>query len=118
MISALLGFLQTLRHTNFIAFFSKNGHGVIEGKKFRGWREMPNEVNAKTAFWTARVVGGPRGDGFFATWCYSDGTERGPQELIDKVELASRMLDLYAGPNCRCRLGFHWKCSLHNSWRG
>jgi len=118
MISSLLGFWQTLRHTDILHYFHKNGHGVIEGKKFRGWRELPNEVNAKVATWTARIVGGPRGDGFFATWCYSDGTERGPQEFMDKVELASRMLDLYADPNCRCRLGFHWKCSLHDSWRG
>lgn len=109
MIHEIRCFWQSLIRSDLRHYFSKNGHGVIEGKKFRGWRELPNGVSSKTAIWSAIIIGGPRGNGFFATWCYSDGLEKGPQELIDKVELASRMLDLYADPR---------KCRLHGSWRG
>lgn len=111
--------------TNWLAFFSVNGDGEILNKKFRGFKEMPNSLDM-SAQWTAMITGklrGPEGYGFYFAAVNIDGLEwsrYGHQQrfIEEKVANGEKMLASFARPECRCRVGFHWKCAVHKNWEG
>lgn len=111
--------------TNYRAFFAVNGVGEILDKKFRGFKENQNSFDV-CAQWTAMITGklrGPDGYGFYYAAVTIDGLEwarYGNKERFveEKKANGERMLESFAKPECRCRVGFHWKCAVHNKWEG
>ncbi len=116
MIRKLIGIWYLFQATDWRCFFWKNGQGAILEKNFRGWREQQNSLS-KVGIWAGRIIGGPRGAGFFATWTTSDDPEETEESLQLKAEEASKRFDSFALPQCRCRMGMHWLCSVHHTWK-
>lgn len=121
-------FYYRLRETNWKAFFLKNGPGEIIDKRFTGFRDSPYDYVVHGQ-WIARITGKNRehkGPSMFYTNVTVDGEQmalaRGDwkrsQYLRNKCAEAERHLDSFADANCRCRLGFHWKCGIHRKWVG
>lgn len=111
--------------TNWMAFFAVNGPGEILDKRFNGFRESPNDFIV-IGQWTARITGklrGKEGWGVYYSsvavddieWIRNGEIIRSVQEKKDNGE---QFLDSFAKPECRCRVGFHWRCAVHGKWEG
>jgi hypothetical protein len=38
--------------------------------------------------------------------------------LTAKMQQARDFLETFLSPECRCRVGYHWKCRRHGKWCG
>lgn len=103
------------RSTDWKNFFRKNGPGEIKSERYRGWNEQLDSL-LKVFSVSGKITGGPRGEGFYAV--LSEDTTDDPE--IQKALMAGAIdkFRSYALPDCRCRVGFHWKCKIHKTWRG
>ena len=108
-------FWHTLCYTDWKHFFEKNGVGEIVWRKASGWREQPDDLTCAFIV-SGKIAGGPRGEGFYAAWVGDDTSDpviRGVAE-----EEANTRFESFALLDCRCRVGYHWKCRIHKNWRG
>ena len=112
---SIIGIWWLMRQTNWTHFLSKNGVGEVKWKKSSGWREQPNNM---ARFFTihGQIVGGPRGDGLYAAWIAEDTDN--PKLMALGESTVNSHFETYAHPDCRCRMGLHWKCGIHKKWRG
>ncbi len=101
--------------TDWKHFFDKNGAGEIVWEKYRGWNEQQNSL-AKVFSVFGKIKGGPRGEGFYAAWS-TDDTDNHEIQKSSMKEAIERFRS-YALPDCRCRMGWHWKCGIHKNWKG
>ena len=107
--------ISLLRQTNWKHFFAKNGPGEIVWKRTRGWLEQPNDLSSAFIV-QGQIRGGPRGEGYFAAWNATEDSDPEIRALKELTTLAH--FDSYAHEDCRCRMGLHWKCGLHKTWKG
>jgi hypothetical protein len=112
-------FWNTCKKTDWRHYFEGNGPGEVTWKKFTGFKELPNEL-AYCAQWCITVKGGIRNP--FGNYYYRNITEYEIDQVAEKgfsyhvrakVFEQERILDLYADPNCTCRIGFHRRCPHH-----
>lgn len=120
--------LYRVQETNWRAFFATNGPGELIDKRFRSFKEHHDEYKASCQ-WTAQITGKNRehrGPAIFyasATvegreLAIADGDWKRSQYLRNKVAESESRLESFARADCRCRLGFHWKCAVHHNWVG
>lgn len=122
-------FYYRLRETNWRAFFLTNGPGELINKRFTGFREHCNDFDA-SGEWIAQITGKNREHRGLALY-YASVTVRLKELLLHPSEMdwqsqylqkksaeAERHLESFARADCRCRLGFHWKCAVHHNWVG
>ena len=107
--------LLMLRHTDWNHFFDKNGPGEIEWRRASGWQEQPNDLSC-AFFVHGRISGGARGMSTYAAWQADDTGDPVVRGIAE--EEANKYFESFAHPDCRCRVGFHWKCGIHKSWKG
>lgn len=115
----MTGFLwELLRQTDWKHFFKKNGLGEIKWRKESGWREQPNDLVCVFAV-HGEIAGGYRGPcgvGMYAAW-KTDATGHPIVRGILEEETGAHF-ESFALPDCRCRVGLHWKCEIHKNWKG
>lgn len=111
MLDSMRYYFRQMRGTDWRRFFQKNGPRQFDEVKFTGWRQSQNELMLH-----AQIIGhisSTRDHYYIAASAPWDR----PKEVLDDRELDMRAsLDGYLHPDCRCRLGFHWKCSVHYRW--
>lgn len=117
-----------LRETNWRAFFATNGPGELIDKRFHGFREYYDDDKASCQ-WSAQITGKNREHLGWAMF-YASATVQGSelarvqgewkrsQYLRNKAAEAEALLESLARADCRCRIGFHWKCAVHHKWVG
>lgn len=105
--------------TNWRNFLRKNGPGEIIWKQWTGWKEQYDSLDL-VGNWSGLIKGGvrgPEGIGMFyqaATLSRLVSSDKRFRE--DKMHEVEARLDSYASADCRCRLGWHWKCKVHQNW--
>jgi hypothetical protein len=120
MLDRASRFWKDCKQTDWKNYFKTNGPGEVTWKKFTGWKEMPNDW-ACAAQWIIAVRGGFRGGGSYGDTFYRNITAKrmaAPEATIrmkSKVADAEKVIDLYADPECSCRLGFHRRCKHHGT---
>lgn len=113
--------LAVARATNWKLFFNKNGVRTWKWTKDTAWRESPNEMKLVICVYGVDSVGN-----HFCAYGWADPLavliSRGPEAkaryLEDKKKLCIAHLELFLRPDCRCRVGYHWKCGVHRTWVG
>ena len=117
----LRGFWRTCKQTDWKNYFQGNGPGEVTWKEFTGFRENPNDLGC-SAQWCICVKGGIRmrdGNYYYRNITVSDLERCVDKDWSDKVKgkvaEQERILDLYAEPDCSCRLGFHCRCPYHKT---
>ena len=110
-----MNLFYVLRKIDWRNFFRKNGPGEILSEMSRGWLKQPDSLTSAYII-SGKIRGGPRGDGFYAAFVGDDtGDPKKQEELINQ---AVNYFRSFALPDCRCRIGYHWKCGIHKTWRG
>ena len=110
------GLKRLFRRTDWKHFFDKNGVGEIVWLKERGWLEHPNCFSTSVFYVSGKIKGGFRGEGFFTVRSVDYEDNQDARNFLSE-EAVSR-LKSYALPDCRCRMGLHWKCGIHHNWIG
>ena len=117
-------FWQGCRETDWLHYFSENGHGDIVFKEFSGFRKC-QDVVAVLGQWSICVKGGRRrylGECYYRSvmlrdpesiTCAVRGEAYWSSYVTGRVARAETILDRYAFPNCTCRIGFHRRCPHH-----
>ena len=108
-----------IRETQWRRFFAVNGPREWKHIRFTGFRHLHDDI-AQMGQWIGMTN---TGDHYYMSVKVSDhdlSIPFGPESHIGyiaaKVEHARAMLDRFLLPECRCRVGFHWKCSIHRKW--
>jgi len=110
-------FYWMVRETDWKHFFKKNGAGEIVFKRIR-WTEQPNDISCAIVV-SGEITGGYRGrgglPGMYAAW----NTDSGFSEMSPTIQAVTEQhFQSFTNPDCRCRVGMHWKCGIHGNWRG
>jgi hypothetical protein len=121
MLDRLRRFWKTAKQTDWWHYFQGNGPGEVLWKHFTGFRELQNQLDC-VAQWCLMVKGGIRnssGNYYYrnmvahgilnASEAYKSGI------VASQVAHEERILDLYANPECSCRIGYHHKCPHHHT---
>lgn len=88
--------------------------------KQSAWFQDPNQPHIHSTF-QARATDGE----MFYTVATIDMQaavlQQDPKFLLDikeyKERVAGSWLQTYLAPKCRCKLGWHWGCKVHRTWR-
>lgn len=105
-------------------FFQANGPREWAHIKFTGFLESPDS-DFRVAHWFG--VTKPGDDSYyvsctvdpndlFARRSRTDFEAAMAQYAKEKEEDGRQAIDKFLLPECRCRLGLHWKCSIHQTW--
>lgn len=96
-------------------YFAKGTRSSWAWAKDTGWREQQNSLAICNTF-TAQ---GDDGEMFY-TSVTIDMASASPHSLesvkSEKILYAAARLGSFLSPECRCRLGPHFKCSVHWTW--
>ena len=113
--------LYLLLHTNWLRYFRKNGKRCWKWTKSKSWMESPNSLSKYYVAYGEDSAGMI----YQATASVNDLEDlisRGPgarHRLFEDRRLnALAYLETFLNPDCRCRVGLHWKCGIHGTWRG
>lgn len=107
---------RELRGTDWKHFFRKNGVGAIAWKKIN-WTHNANDIDCLVTV-HGEIIGGFRGYGGSGIFM-AKMSDNGHAELRPTSQnFAEHYFESYALPDCRCRLGRHWKCGIHGSCIG
>jgi hypothetical protein len=113
--------IELIRVTKWTKILNTSGRTKWLGEPvFTGWREAHDDVVRH-----AQYVGeADTGECFYVNGTISDleltrfrGYEANNFIAEKQVELQDRFMS-YLDPECMCKLGFHWKCSIHQKWIG
>jgi hypothetical protein len=110
-----MNWLYCLKRTDWRNYFRKNGLGEIPREMSRGWLEQPDGL-ISTYVVHGKIRGGPRGEGYYTAYVVDDTGDLKTREML--VNQSVEYFRSFALPDCRCRIGFHWKCGIHKTWRG
>jgi hypothetical protein len=119
MLDRFRGFWKVCKRTDWKNYFRGNGPGEVVYKHFTGFRELQNQL-AYNAQWITTVKGGlrlPEGNCYYRSITEYDldvcVQKKWPELVKIKMAEAERAIDLYAEPDCTCRIGFHRRCPHH-----
>jgi hypothetical protein len=122
-LDRLRRFWNTCKQTDWKHYFQGNGPGDVVWKHFTGFRELQNELYS-VAQWCIRVKGGirtPDGNYYYrniTAFGIMNADEATKSVIVKaKVDAQERILDLYAAPECTCRIGYHRRCPHHSTVR-
>jgi hypothetical protein len=111
-----------LQDSNWRSFFKKNGVRVWSYLRFSGFKESQSDLTL-WGQWHGRT-----NTGDLYSVMTSIDTESNIWEAhgesgrnnfaLSKQQIAKDRIDTFLNPECRCRLGFHWKCGIHHRWLG
>ena len=105
--------LYELFHADWRHFFDKNGERTfVEGCKWSCWMHQQSSTDLY-GIWSAVASDGR----MYASWT-SVTAEAPDSERAMKFEESLRYIKTFLDPDCRCRVGLHWKCGVHGNWRG
>src|ERR1035437_3528679 len=117
--SALRSLLSLLRHPApkyWKRYFALGTRAKWTDVKLTGWQELPTNPSTKVF----QVVGIADTKEMFYTIAEVEQTpfyQRGGNDLLHfltiKQKSTREQLDTYLNPQCRCKVGFHWKCPVH-----
>lgn len=107
--------------TDWLAFFKKNGKRCWKWTKERGWFEDSNSVMLKYYAYGEDSKGRT-----YVAYAHASPKEclisRGPhaeKKYLEEKRLdALAHLETFLHRDCRCRVGYHWKCKIHGTWKG
>ena len=106
-----------LKATDWRNYFRKNGVGTIEWSDGK-WIEQPNSLESAFII-RGEISGGARGLNVKGMFCaYTSLSSFVPQPKTEAQHSARKHFESFASPDCRCRVGLHWKCEIHKTWRG
>jgi hypothetical protein len=114
-------FWYLLTDSQWRRFFAKNGPRTWQDIRFTGFREPYDQPDVVCGQW----VGVINDNSFYyinVTEDFSgllprrDPTEAKRNLLDAKMKATRTQIDTYLLPDCRCRAGLHWKCSVHGRW--
>lgn len=108
-------------------YFSHGTRTSWEETRFTGWKEAPNRVClCAQIIGIAAIPSSPLKEYFYRAATIADvdliaGLERNQGRAVEKrnqiEEMMKTNLDTFLNPACRCKLGPHWRCPLHFTWR-
>lgn len=109
-----------MRATQWRRYFKTNGVRVWQELRFTGFRETP-DIPKVYAQWIGTTN---TGEFYFTSVTidtgYGDwkmyGKEGRNNWMLARKRDGKLSIDTFLYPECRCRVGFHWKCSLHHTW--
>lgn len=111
-------FFWKLRITKWRLYFKPNGPREWTNAHFTGFRELHDSLDL-AAQW---VVMTNTGDHYYTACTLSEpifrfmSKETKANYAKAKQDEAERRIYTYLKPECRCRVGFHWKCGIHYTW--
>lgn len=106
-------------------YFAKGYRKGWTETKNRGWKQSPNEPMSYCQL-IGTASGTPFGDEMFCAQTGVDESSvlmmRGEIErerfMRLKIKSCEYHLNSFLDPECRCKVGWHWKCELHHVWNG
>ena len=116
--------LNRLLHTEWRNYFSSNGERTWKYIDFMGPAEAPGNSRVIVGFWRGVDSAGRM---------YSMGvaldqdsqllSRRDPSEAARnlweiKKKSSRELIERFLLPECRCRVGYHWRCPIHWTWNG
>jgi hypothetical protein len=123
MLDRYRRFWKVCKQTDWRHYFKGNGPGEVVWKHFTGFRELQNQL-AYNAQWRTTLVGGirpPQGNDYYRSITESEldmCVEKNWSERVKiKIAEAEVAIDLYAKPDCTCRIGYHRRCPHHFNTR-
>ena len=110
-----------LRNTRWRLFFEKNGPRTWLHIRFTGFKEACFEADTVYGQWVGVSNDGlcyyiQVSENFGGLLSRRDPTEARRNLLDAKMKATRAQIDTYLLPDCRCRAGLHWKCSVHGRW--
>ena len=112
-------FYWQLRATKWKLYFKPNGPREWVDIRFTGFRETQSSL-MMIAKWVGMTN---TGDHYYACttidcggeWRFTSKESRANWMTAKQGEAETR-IQTYIDPQCRCRVGFHWKCGIHYTW--
>jgi hypothetical protein len=110
-----------LKDTNWRLFFKKNGPRVWKWTNETEWNKP-----WFLADMTMSVHGEDSSGNHYGTWVTIEPltmlitrTPEAKERFVEeKRQQCIKHLQTYLNPECRCRVGLHWKCGIHKRWVG